>query len=797
MRRPALWTALYLALGIGLHRYIGISPVPTMLCAFAVICLCGVGLWWQWNKGKMSILFAVLIVLLGALNGAQSLERAVDHFAQFLPTDRTLVEVEGLVSSDPERIDGDYRIVFDVLQLVVKDTARAVSGRALIRFKAGTALPAYRDRMQLQMQLYQPDPPRNPGAFDYREFLKRRGIDALGTVQKRAQIIAHRQEKDDWWAQIVLPVRNLIRRAIEQNLSGGPAGLLKGVLLGAKHAVPEEIKTAFAQTGVNHVLAVSGLHVGLIAGAVFFMLKILGIGRGITAALTICALVFYALITGLPPSVVRASTMGCVALLGMVGQRDIDGGNILGIAGLGLLIARPQDLFDVGFQLSFVATGGILIFYRPLRDLLPEKKGWYNTCVAGPLAVSIAAQATTLPFIVGYFGLVSVIGLIANLIVVPLIGIGVGLGLLTVLAFACWEPMATILNAANWLILSGSIKCAEFMAEPEWAAFEVARPSWVIFAIYLVLIPLIHPTARRLWGTYCIIIALVLANIGVWKNILRTESALEVYFLDVGQGDAVFFKYPNGLTLLVDGGIRTQYTDMGERVILPFLKSQSIDHIDVVVGSHPHADHIGGLISVLGQLSVGHYLDAGQHVDSFTGKRLQKIVKAKGIRYHTVAAGDSLVGIGGLVLHPTSAYVSDLGPAPDGLNNGSVVIRIVHQEIAILLTGDIEHETDGDLMRWGHRLRSDILKAAHHGSRTSSTPEFLAGVTPSIVAISCGKNNKFRHPSPEVVQRFRDMGIQIWRTDHSGAIAVRIDRGHIDIVPWIKNDKPEALLNGN
>ena len=790
MRRPALWTALSFALGISLHRYIGVFPVPTMLCAFAIICICGAGLWWQWNKGKMSILFAGLLILLGALRSAQSLERAADHFAQFLPADRTLVEVEGLVSSDPENIDGDYRVVFDVIQLVVKDTVRAVSGRVLIRFKAGTALPAYRDRIQLQIQLYQPDPPRNPGAFDYRNYLKRRGIDALGTVQKPSQIIAQRREKDDWWAQIVLPVRSLIRRAIEQNLSGGPAGLLKGVLLGAKRAVPKEVKTAFTQTGVNHVLAVSGLHVGLIAGAIFFSLKILGIGRGITAALTICALVFYALITGLPPSVVRASTMGCVALLGMVGQRDIDGGNILGIAGLGLLIARPQDLFDVGFQLSFVATGGILIFYRPLRDLLPQKKGWYDTCIAGPLAVSLAAQATTLPFVVAYFGLVSVIGLIANLIVVPLIGVGVGLGLLTVLAFACWGPLATILNAANWLVLSTAIKCTEFMAEPEWSAFEVAHLSWVIFAIYLVLIPLIHPTARQLWSTYCLIIALALANIGIWKNIWQTESALEVYFLDVGQGDAIFCKYPNGLTLLVDGGIRTQYTDMGKRVILPFLKSQSIDHIDVVVGSHPHADHIGGLISVLEHLSVGHYLDAGQHVDSFTGKRLQEVVKTKGVRYHTVAAGDSLVGIGGLVLHPTSAYVSNSGPAPDGVNNGSVVIRIVYQGTSILLTGDIEHETDGDLMRWDHRLRSNILKAAHHGSRTSSTPEFLAGVNPSIVAISCGKNNRFRHPSPEVVQRFREMGIQIWRTDHSGAIAVRIDRGHIDIVPWIKNNEP-------
>ncbi len=788
MRRPALWTALYFASGIGLHKYVGLFLTPIIFCAFAVVCLCGVGVWRRWNKGKMSLLFAGLLVLLGASRGVQSLARDANHFAQFLPVDRTLVEIEGMVASDPQRIDGDYRIVFDVLQIAVKDTVRAVSGKALVRFKAGTALPAYRDWMQLQMQLYQPSPPRNPGAFDYRAFLKRKGIDALGTVRKRAQIIDHREGTDNWWGQVVLPVRGVIRRAIDQNLSGGPAGLLKGVLLGAKHAVPQEVKTAFAQTGVNHVLAVSGLHVGLIAGSVFFLLKMLGVGRGITAALTICVLVFYALITGLPPSVVRAATMGCIALLGMVGQRDIDGGNILGIAGLGLLIVRPQDLFDVGFQLSFAATGGILVFYRPLRELLPQKMGWCDTWIAGPLAVSLAAQVTTLPFVVSYFGLVSAMSLIANLIVVPLIGVAVGLGLLTVLAFALWEPMATILNAANWLVLSGAIGCAERMAEPEWAAFDIARPPWFIFCIYLSLLPLLHSHARRVCGAYCLLIALVVANIGVWKNILVAESTLEVYFLDVGQGDAVFCRYPNGKTLLVDGGIRTQYTDMGERVILPFLKSRGIGHVDVVVGSHPHADHIGGLISVLQQVSVGHYLDAGQHVESFTGRRLQEVIKAKGIGYRAVAAGDSLVGLGGLVLHPTPAYVSDSGSAPHGLNNGSVVIRIVHRGMAMLLTGDIEHETDDALVRWGPRLRSDILKAAHHGSRTSSTRAFLAGVDPKVATISCGVNNKFGHPAPEVVARYRKMGIQIWRTDHSGAIAMKIDRGQIDVVPWIENN---------
>ena len=547
MRRPALWTALFFALGIGLHGYVGELQTALVLGAVVLVGLCGMGLWRHWHARNLSVLFAGVLVLLGALRGAQSLKRDADHFVQFLP-DRTFVEAEGFVASEPERIKGDYRVVFDMRQLAVEDAVHAVSGKALIRFRAGTAVPAYRDWMRLQVQLYQPSQPRNPGAFDYRAFLQRRGLDALGTVRKQSQILAHREGADDWWARVILPVRGVIRGAIEQNLSGGPAGLLKGVLLGAKKAVPEEVKTTFAQTGVNHVLAVSGLHVGLIAGAVFFMLKMLGVSRGMTAGLTIFALVFYALITGLPPSVVRAATMGCVALLGIVGQRDIDGGNILGIAGLGLLIARPQDLFDVGFQLSFVATGGILVLYRPLRDLMPVERGWCDMWIAGPLAVSVAAQVTTLPFVVSYFGLVSIVGLIANLIVVPLVGVGVGLGLLTVVGFVVWPPLATVLNAANWLVLSSAIGIAGWMARPDWAAFEVARPPWFVFGVYLSLVPLILPQVRRVCSAYCLILALVLANIGVWKDILLSGSALEVYFLDVGQGDAVFCRYPNGRT---------------------------------------------------------------------------------------------------------------------------------------------------------------------------------------------------------------------------------------------------------
>ncbi|MDP6041959.1 MAG: ComEC/Rec2 family competence protein, partial [Candidatus Latescibacteria bacterium] len=351
--------------------------------------------------GTLSALLAILLVLLGALRWTHNQGVDVHSLSRFLPFIDSSVEIVGQVVSEPESVRDDRRVVLAVKQLTLQDTVWFVQGRVLLRLRKGVSEVSYGDRLHLALEIYQASPPRNPGAFDYRAYLKRRGIVALGSVRKNSQIHAVEHGLGDWWSRAILPVRQTIRAAIEHNLSGGPAGLLKGVLLGEKHGIPDHIKNAFARTGVNHVLAVSGLHVGLIAGVVFFMCKMLGLGRYGTSGLTMCALILYAMVTGLPPSVVRASTMGCVALIGVVGQRDLDGGNILGIAGLALLIGRPQDFLDVGFQLSFAATGGILLFYQPLRDMLPLKKiGWCEKWLAGPLAVSVAAQIITLPFVV-------------------------------------------------------------------------------------------------------------------------------------------------------------------------------------------------------------------------------------------------------------------------------------------------------------------------------------------------------------------------------------------------------------
>lgn len=792
MRKPALLSAFWFAIGIVIQVILGFPDVWLLGVGTGLVLMFWVLIVFKkdaWASGGC----CVVLVLLGALRfelGVRQMDP--NHYLNVLTGNEVIIE--GHLVSEPEVQARGWRAEMAVISVCAGDTTWKTSGRMLVRFGEKIAQATYGDVMVLRVVPTLPEPARNPGGFDYQQYLFLRGIRALAYVSRDDQILVKEVGTGSWWMQGVIPVRKIIQGAIEQNLSGGPAGLLKGILLGDKRSVPTEVRDVFSRCGVNHVLAVSGLHVGLIASVVFFGLKVCGVGRGATTWITVLMLVVYALVTGMPPSVIRASVMASLIILGRLGEWESDGWNALGVAGLVGLIARPADILDVGFQLSFAATGGIMLFYRPLLDCLPQWGGRFMAqAIWAPLAVSLAAQLTTMPFIVTYFGVVSVVGLVANLIIVPLVGIAAGLGLVSVFVYPLLPMVVVWFNGANWVILKGAIGLAQFMASVSWAAIDVPHLPWFLWGIYglgtLLFLPLFR---QRPYRIYVFSGVLLCANYGVWQPIWVGPRHMEMFVLDIGQGDAIFMRFPNGKTMLVDGGIRTQHMDMGNRVVLPFLRSQGISHIDVVVGSHAHSDHIGGLIAVLERVHVGHYLDSGQPANTWTAREVRRLVSEKGVRYHAVAAGDSLVGlggVGGVVLHPVADFVSDEDGVSHGLNNGSVVMRFTYLGRSILLTGDIEHETDGALLRWNERLRADILKAAHHGSRTSSTQAFLNGVRPSWVAVSCGIKNKFRHPSPDVIDRYAQMGIHIMRTDLSGAIRFFIGEEGITTQTWLVHNK--------
>ena len=491
MYRPALSSSAFFAAGV-LLAHLWELPVWTL-------CGGGLALWIvaliRWKR--RSAWPAALLLVLGALR-YESVTQGLpdDHVARLAGRDHPVV-LQGRVAEEPEWMEDGLRLRLAAERVTVRDTVFSIRGTVLVRFWKFRPRVDYGDRLVARLHLRRPHPARNPGAFDYRAFLERKGIHAMGSVSRADQVLETRAGRGGWlWTYVVLPVRRGVRRGVACNLSGGPAGLLNGVLLGEKRGVPNDVRTAFTRAGVNHVLAVSGLHVGLIAAVVFFGLGAFGCGRRTTAWATVSGVLLYALVTGLPPSVVRASLMCAITIWGRLGNTQGEGLNSLGLAALVILIFRPQDLFDVGFQLSFSATGGILLFYRPFRSWLPGRSGGgLANLVWSPLAVSVAAQVGTLPFVLTYFGFLSVVSVVANLVVVPLMAAAVALGLLSVIAFHISSPVAELLNGANWLVLTSAIQTAGWFARPAWAAVDVPRPGLTTVGLYLCAVLLITPEA--------------------------------------------------------------------------------------------------------------------------------------------------------------------------------------------------------------------------------------------------------------------------------------------------------------
>jgi len=501
--------------------------------------------------------------------------------------------------------------------------------------------------------------------------------------------------------------------------------------------------------------------------------------------LTLLGVGLFALVTGLQAPVVRAGLMAGALLFGRLWQRPGEVYNGLGLAALIILVWQPASLLSLSFQLSFVATLSLVALSRPIAAFLPESwrsHPWVGEWVLMPLCACLAAQVGTAPLIAWHFNQFSPISLLANLMVLPLLNLSLALGMLAALSGWCLPLVATAFNGSNYLVLSAAIGLVDFFAGLPYASVSLPRPGPVSLAFWIALSLCLAFAHCRPARKLALFIALLWGNYAVWMPHLRSPT-LEVFFLDVGQGDAALVRLPDGRALLIDGGERSRDFDQGERVILPVLRHLGIDRLEVMVASHPHNDHIGGLIAVLKEVEVGHYLDSGQHCDTWTAQRVQELVREKGIGYHRLAAGDSLAGlggVGGLVLHPTARWVSQSEEPEGGLNNGSVVLRLSYGQVDLLFAGDAEEEAEAALLGWGGGLRSEVLKVPHHGSPTSSETAFVAAVQPRVAVVSVGEHNKFRHPAPAVVERYEKQGVQVLRTDQRGAVVLCTDGTNLE-----------------
>lgn len=695
--------------------------------------------------------------------------------------------INGIITDPPQKKTYNIQFVIEAKQIKSEKDSVGVFGGVLVSIPRENISDQFLDsleygvRVELSGHLALAGTARNPGEFDMRRYLEVNDIYARLYIDGREGIVIQQKTGNWFLSYIVYPLRKNIADNFDRFVGGEESKFLKGILIGDRSEIPFETKEAFINSGVMHILAVSGLHVGMIILIVISLLTALRIPEKTKIITTCFILIFFVFLTGQSPSVVRASVMGVILLSSLLLERKIDIFNSLAVAAIILLFFDAKQLFHPGFQLSFAAVISIVLLYPKISSIekfIPQKIRQLDVSkfLIGLAAVSFSAAIGTLPFTSYYFGKISIIGLAANLLIVPLSGIVLALGITTTL----------FSFLSGWLgsIFAETTKSAAGLLLHSVAVFGNWKYSFIhsnftLFSgIFFYGFVIFLFTLRRACLIKRIIFMLLIAsNIFLYYFIFfKDEPKLKVTFIDVGQGDAIFLEFPNAKNMLVDGGARTVYRDAGQRFIMPFLNRKGVSQIDFLINSHPHHDHLGGFPYLIRNFKIDRIIDAGSFEKSDVFREYKHLIDSSKINYQIIKRGETIdvaEDVRIYVLHPYQEFDStDI----HDLNNQSLVLKVVYGETELLLTGDAEEATETKLIKqYKDFLGVDILKCGHHGSATSSSLDFLETIKPIVSVISVGYANKFDHPSKIVLDYLKRMNIKVYRTDLQGAIVLESD----------------------
>jgi competence protein ComEC len=786
---PLLLPAAALASGIAAAPWLQAPPAPLIGAGAGLLLIA----WWRAARAPRiaTVLALLAMVGLGTLRAAPPV-LPTDHLAR-----RSLdgiVTLEAHLAQEPVAWAPDRtRLMLDAEAMHAGPERLPAVGRVQLTIYGELGAPLGEgQRILVEARLHRPIGFRNPGSFDYPAHLRREGILLVGNA-RADRLVALTPDAPPWR----VAVKRWAVGVIGARLPETSAALLAGLLLGERSALPPTSDEAFRRAGVYHILAVSGFNVALLAGAVFGGLAMCGIPRRGAAVVAAVVLVGFALVVGGQPSVLRATVMGLLLLAALLLDRESQLLNALALAVLVLLLWRPGDLWEPGFQLSFAATAG-LVYLTPGLTAVLVARGW-PPWLAAAVAVSLGAQAGVTPLMLTHFNQLSLIGVAANLAVVPLAAAATTLGMVALLVELFWSALAALLFETLWLILLALRAIVWIAAAVPAAMVHLPAPEVAaIVAWYaaFVLWPL-AAASRRIRATVAVLLVAV-AGLFVWPWLRPTEHMLRVTFLDVGQGDAALIELPEGPRLLVDGGPGgARRFDVGERVLAPFLWNRPLTHLDAVALSHWDVDHSGGLGAVLSRFSVGELWENGRAPGPGAEATVAALVRSRAPR-RVLAAGQRL--------RLGHALITVLGPGPDpwaSANDQSLVLRLDWRGLSLLLPGDLGPRGEATLLERGGPLRVLALKVAHHGSRFSSTAPFLQAARPTLAVVSVGARNPFRHPSPEALARLAATGARVYRTDRDGAIILESDGRILRVTAWargvtetIRLDDPEEKFTG-
>ena len=769
----------------------------------------------------------------------------------------TALRWRGRLRGDPLRLPWGLRYEIDLEEVESSTGVTPVSGGLRLTYytpeSGGAAPPPSRagDRVEALVRARPVNNFGDPGAFDFRGYLDRRNIQLQGALRS-AELLTIVEHPRLTVAERLARLRGRFLNSLDELFASYPeqGALARAMLLGDRSFVERDRVADFQKTGVYHVLVLAGLHVGALAAFCLWVGRRLRFGLVPRILLTLLALASYAGVVEDRPPIVRAVLMAAIFLSAKLFYRRMDLLNVAAIAALAILAARPSEVTDASFLLSFcaVATIGaiavpvisrssepyrfaldhlsdvtrdpshaprVIQFRLELRATaawisarLPRRAARLGTdLLVLPLRtafyfweivlLSAVLQLGMLPPLAYYFHRVTLAGPLANIPALLLTGIVVPLGFLTLAASLVSRTVAAWLAKALALLLAMLDSAVRWFAGWHGASYRIPGPSVTLLAVFAALAILASAAIRMRWKLRWVFIpfAALLATAGAIATYpfspRLAPQRLELTVLDVGQGDSLFLSFPQGRTMLVDGGgeigafhaggMRSGI-DVGEDVVSPYLWSRGLKKIDVVALTHAHEDHIGGLPAIFENFRVGE-LWVGRDIQSAAYRELLAAARAHGVAVRHLKQGDlfSEDGVSGCVLWP-----ENLSEGQSAKNDDSLVLRLADEAESFLLAGDVERPSERRILAGEQPVQVNFLKVAHHGSKTSTIEPFLVAAHPAFAAISAGRDNIFGHPSPEVTERLEAAGVRVFRTDRDGAITASTDGSTLRVSTFVR-----------
>ena len=688
--------------------------------------------------------------------------------------------------------------------------------------KKSTNILQYGDKIEFTGQFIEPTSRRNHGGGDYKVYLKTLKI--YGNV-KADKIQVIEKEKANLIFTFANKISLVIKQKIDLLLNKESASMIKGILLGDNSEIEEEIQENFKVSNISHILAVSGMHVLYIIMGINLLFKS-SMGKRTTEFITIIILIFYMLITGFSPSVVRASFMGILVTGAGIIHRKNDILTSISISLFLILLYNPFLISNIGLQFSYLGTIGIIIFnknvLKVLKSIKIRNRKWkyrfnrkailLSNKIKEILSVTISAQLVIFPVMIYHFNLFGTYFLLSNLLISVIIGPVIILSTFIIILSFVFFRLAKIGSFMLEILIQILITISNLSILP-FSKIYFPTPNIIIIIFYYISIIIfnyiynlynskkLNTTQIRIRNLIALLKYKIFLNkkkclqvISICILVLITftwiPEKLNIYFIDVGQGDSTFIVTPKNKTILIDGGgSSSNEYDVGESTLLPYILDRGYKKIDYIFISHFDQDHVGGILTILQELKVGKVIISKQGEDSENYQKFLKLVKEKKIKVVIVEKGDRIKIENNLyvdILWPDNTLIKE-----NILNNNSIVMKMYYNDFSILLTGDIEEIAEKKILETYRgkekNLKADVLKVAHHGSKTSTIEGIVDVIKPKISLIGVGKKNNFGHPNEIILNRLKDYGAKIYRTDLDGEVSIEVNKkGKIRIEKFIE-----------